>query len=91
MKTYLSLEKKSRVLGLPVNDWILLGCLVVGLTLLGGMVNLFVPVPRGYYLTILLLISLVGWVVQKANKQQHPGFLFSFLSFHLVQAKKIVS
>ena len=89
MKTFKTIERKAQLLGLPMQD---LFALLFGLSLaivVGIILNFFVAVSKYYFLAV--VVSVVGafFLLKRINRRKHPSFLFSYLSYHLWQARKL--
>lgn len=89
MKTYKSIERKSRVLGMPVNDLALLFFLLIALVMLGAVLGAFMKVSKYYYLCSLLAVIVLQFVLKYFNRRKHPTFIASFFSYRFLQARKI--
>lgn len=89
MRTYKSIERKTNVLGIPIQEFGMLACLLVILILIGGIVGFFIDVSGKFFLfSLALVLSLYG-VLRHAAQKKHPGFLLSWLSYHCFQPKTI--
>ncbi|WKN44919.1 hypothetical protein [Tunicatimonas pelagia] len=89
MKTFKTIEKKAQLLGLPMQD---LFALLFGLSLAmvaGIILNFFIAVSKYYFLAV--LVSVVGafFLLKRINRQKHPSFLFSYLSYRLWQVRRL--
>ncbi|MEM6342966.1 MAG: hypothetical protein AAF927_03765 [Bacteroidota bacterium] len=89
MRVYKSLERKSWVLGLPLNQIGLLLCLFLVLTVGGSLLSVLLALPWWYYLASLALVLSLYLLLRKAAKRQHPDFLLSFLSYRYFQPDEI--
>jgi hypothetical protein len=89
MRTYKSIEKKSAILGMPLQDLALLLFMLIGLVMAGSVVSIFITVSKYYYLFTLLLICGLYCLLKITNRQAHPGFILCFISFYFKQPKKI--
>ena len=89
MKTYKSIERKSVVLGMPVNDLVLLLFLIIALVMLGAIMGAFIPVSKYYYLCSLLAVIVLQFILKYFNRRKHPTFISSFISYHFLQAHRI--
>ncbi|WP_017733366.1 hypothetical protein [Nafulsella turpanensis] len=89
MKTYKSIERKSMILGMPVQDLLLLMALLIGLVLLGGVMGTFMPVSKYYYLLSLCLVLLLLLLLRSLGRRKHPTFLSSVISYYFLQARRI--
>jgi len=85
----MSLERSPKTLGLPLNELALLVCLLLIITVIGAIGNMFIHMPGWYYLLGLKLIIGLYVVLRRAAKQKRPSFLLSWISYHLYQPSKI--
>ena len=89
MKTYKLIEKKSHLLGMPLEDLGLVIIFFATLVISYNIMNLWLTVSR-HFLLIAALISLALLVVlKKVNKSHQPGFLTSWLAFRLKTPRHI--
>lgn len=89
MKTFKTMEKKAQLLGLPMQD---LFALLFGLSLamvFGIVVNFFVPVTKYYFLAVLIAVIIAYLLLKRINRHRHPSFLFSYLSYHFFQPRRL--
>ena len=79
------LEKKSTVLGLPMNQVGLLVLLMVVLIIVSSFLKMFIPQYRWFnHLTVVLVAG--GYLVLRyAATKRHPSYLASLLSYRLLQ------
>jgi len=90
MKVNKSIEKPSHVLGLPMQDFIILlgyfGILFILNNILGSFGLYF-----GYWFYIFLIFSTWGiYIILKwAGTKKYPGYLISLFSFKSLQGKNI--
>ena len=89
MKIYKSLERRSYVLGLPLQELGLLICLFMLSVLGGSLAGIVMKVPLSFYLLSILFISGLYLLLRRAARQKHPSFLLSYISYHFFQAKHI--
>ncbi|EMR00617.1 hypothetical protein [Cesiribacter andamanensis] len=89
MRTYRSIERKSRILGMPAGDLLLLLSLLVLLVLLGGIMGTFLKVSKYYYFSSLLAVLMLQFFLRYLNRRKHPSFLASWISYRFLQARKI--
>jgi hypothetical protein len=74
---------------MPITDLALLLFLLISLVMLGSVVSIFISVSKYYYLCCLLLIIGTYFFLRYMNRQQHPAYILSSLSFYFKQPKKI--
>ncbi len=89
MKTFKAIEKKAQLLGLPMQDMF---ALLFGLCLamvVGIVLNFFVPVTKYYFFIVLLSTVGAFFSLKRINKSKHPSFLFSYVSYHFLQDRKV--
>ena len=89
MRVYKSIERKTKILGIPMQECGLLACLLVVLIMLGGIAGFFVNVSGSFFLFSLTLVLSIYVVLRHAAQKKHPGFLLSWLSYHCFQPKII--
>jgi len=90
MKVNKNIEKPSYVLGLPIQEFIMLVGYFLSLFILNNIVGSF-GLVLGIWFWLFLLFSSWGlYILLKwGAKQNYPGFLLSLFSFRLIQGKKI--
>ena len=89
MKTFKTIERKAQLLGLPMQD---LFALLFGLSLAivaGIILNFVVAVSKYYFLAVLASVVGAFFLLKRINRRKHPSFLFSYLSYHLWQPRKL--
>jgi hypothetical protein len=89
MKTYKSIERKSIILGMPVEDIMLLLSLLLGLVMLGGIMGASIKVSKLYYLISLLSVIALQFGLKYFNQKKHPTFIRSFISYYFLQVRRI--
>ena len=90
MYTYNKIQDRVKLKGILTFKE--LGLVVIFLAIgivLGAIINNFVPVPKGYFLAVIILDIIWFSVLKMADRNGHPTFLFSFISYHLMQPKKL--
>ena len=87
MRVYKSLERKSWILGLPLNQIGLLLCLFLVLTIAGSLAGILIKVSWLYYLLAFSSVLSLYLLLRKAANKQHPDYLLSFLSFRFDQCR----
>ncbi|MGD1889759.1 MAG: hypothetical protein ACFB15_04030 [Cyclobacteriaceae bacterium] len=89
MKTFRSIEKQAQLLGLPMNDLFVLLLLMSLLIVLGIVLNLIIPLSKYYFWTVILATIFTYFLLRKVNRQRHPTLLFSYLSYHFRQPRRL--
>jgi len=89
MKVQKSLEKPTRILGMRMQELGLYVCLLVGLITLASLARTVIPVPRSVYAIILILLVLSWLVLRWSERNKHPSFLISMISWTWLQPKKV--
>ena len=83
------LERKTRLIGLPVDDLMTLLMGGLALLVLGGILGSFAPMPKAYYGLVFLLLIAGYFLLRRMNAKPHPTYLFSMLCFRLLHPRKI--
>lgn len=89
MKTYKTLERKSRVLGISLTEMGLLLSALLGLFVLAALAQFFVVISGWVHMGITMLISALYVALKKTGRHKQPGYLLSIISFHFYQPKEI--
>jgi hypothetical protein len=74
---------------MPVQDLMLLLCLLIVLVLLGGIMGTFMPVSKYYYLCSLLFVILLQFFLKYLNRRKQPTFVASRISYYFLQVRRI--
>ena len=90
MKVNKTIEKPSHVIGLPLQEFIILLGYFLLLFLLNNILGSF-GLQLGLWFYVFLIFSLWGLylLLKWGARQQYPGFLLSIFSFRFLQTKKI--
>jgi hypothetical protein len=89
MKTYRSINRQVRLLGLPLQDMFLL-LLIMSLSIVLGIVlNFFVAMSKYYFWSVLLGSLVVYVLFRRLNHYQHPSLVFSYLSWRFWQPRSL--
>lgn len=89
MKTYRSINRQVRLLGLPLQDMFLLLFVMSLAIVLGIVLNFFLAMSKYYFWSVLLSSGLVYLLLRRLNRYQHPSLVFSYLSWRFWQPRKL--
>ena len=89
MRSFKSIERPAQILGMNLMDLGLVVAFLIGAVMLLGIASTLVMVPRLLYSLVLLLALGLFFALRWMAKNRPPGFLMGFLSFHLVQPRRI--
>jgi len=89
MKTYKTLERKSRVLGISLSEMGLLLAATLSLFVLAALAQFFIAISGWVYVGFMALIMALYGLLRKMGKHKQSGYLLSFISFHFYQPKEI--
>lgn len=89
MEVRKSLEQKTLILGVEIRDMGVALSLFFGVNIAIGMVRLFLPVSSWYSLSAIALVGVYMGVVRYGQKNKHPSYIVSLLSFHFFQPKRL--
>jgi len=89
MKTYRSINRQVRLLGLPLQDMFLLLFIMSLSILLGIVLNFFVAMSKYYFWSVLLGSLVVYILLRRLNYYQHPSLVFSYLSWRFWQPRSL--
>jgi hypothetical protein len=89
MKTYRSINRQVRLLGLPLQDMFLLLFVMSLSIVLGIVLNFFVAMSKYYFWSVLLSSGLVYVLLRRLNYYQHPSLVFSYLSWRFWQPRRL--
>lgn len=89
MRTYLSLERRSYVLGLPLSETALLICLFLICVIGGSLAGIVLRVSWIYYACVFASIAALYLILRRAARQQRPQFLLSYISYTFYQPNVI--
>ena len=90
MKVQKSLEKPTRILGMRMQELGLYVCLLIGLITLASLARTIIPVPRAVYVVILAMLVSSWFLLRWGERHKHPSFLISFISWALLQPKRVI-
>lgn len=90
MKVNKHIEKPSYVLGLPIQEFIILVAYFLALFIINNILGSF-GLSLGIWFWLFLIFSTWGFYVllKWGSRQNYPGFLLSLFSFKVLQGKKI--
>lgn len=89
MRTFKAIERPAQVLGMNLMDLGLVVAFLIGMVMLLGIASAVVAIP-GYLHTLVLLLTIVMFFgLRWLAKNRPPGYLLGFLSYQLVQPKRI--
>jgi hypothetical protein len=90
MKVNKNIEKPSYVLGLPIQEFIILVGYFLSLFILNNILGSF-GLLLGLWFWLFLVFSCWGFylLLKWGARQNYPGFLLSLFSFRFLQGKKI--
>ena len=89
MRTYKTLERTSRVLGISLTEMGLLLLAMLTLFVLSALVQFFVAVSGWIHMGFMGLILGLYVILKRIGRGKQPGYLLSWTSFHFYQAKEI--
>lgn len=89
MRSYKSLERPAQILGMNLVDLGLVVAFLIGTVMLLGILSALVTVPGWLHTLVLVLAIGMFFGLRWLSKNRPPGFLMSFLSYHLVLPKRI--
>jgi hypothetical protein len=89
MRSYKSIERPAQILGMNLMDLGLVVALLIGGVMVLGIASTLFMVPRLLYTLVLLTAIGMFFALRWMAKNRPPGFLMGFLSFHLVQPRRI--
>jgi signal transduction histidine kinase len=89
MKTYRSINRQVRLLGLPLQDMFLLLFVMSLAIVLGIVLNFFIPMSKYYFWSVLVSSFVVYLFLRRLNYYQHPSLVFSYLSWRFWQPRKL--
>lgn len=80
-----------KVFGMAFKDLLIVTGGLTLLILIGAFFNIIIQIVPGWYYLFLFGIYFASIIVlRRANKNDHPSFLVSVISFRLLQAKYIL-
>lgn len=89
MRSFKSIERPAQILGMNLMDLGLVVALLIGGVMLLGIASTLVMVPRLLYTLVLVAAIGMFFALRWMAKNRPPGFLMGFISFHLVQPRRI--
>ena len=89
MKTYRSINRQVRLLGLPLQDMFLLLFVMSLAIVLGIVLNFFVAMSKYYFWSVLLGSLVVYVLLRRLNHYEHPSLVFSYLSWRFWQPRRL--
>ena len=89
MKTFRSINRQVRLLGLPLQDMFLLLFVMSLAIVLGIVFNFLVAMSKYYFWSVLLSSLVVYLLLRRLNYYQHPSLVFSYLSWRFWQPRKL--
>lgn len=89
MKTYKVIERKSHVMGMPLEDIGVVTIFFSTLIILYNILTLWLPMSKHFLLAIALLSLALLAALRWANKHRQPGFLTSWLAYRLKTPRNI--
>lgn len=84
-------NKKVKLLGVDLQELLFLMVGVIALAIVLALLSSFGFRHWSLYVLVIVIVGLSVYLLRKANKQNHPSFLFSLISFRFMQPKKIRS
>ena len=92
MKVPKTITKPSYILGLPQTDfYIMLGYAMGTMFLSNALLSFGVNLKFWGYLFVIFSTWALYIFLRWGSRQNHPGFIFSFIAFKWLQAKKITA
>lgn len=89
MRSFKSIERPAQILGMNLMDLGLVVAFLIGAVMTLGIASALFSIPRLLYTLVLLLAIGLFIALRWMAKNRPPGFLMGFLSFHLVQPRRI--
>jgi len=89
MRSYKSIERPAQILGMNLMDLGLVVVFLIGAVMLLGIASSLVFIPKSLYTLVLAVAIALFFALRWMSKNRPPGFLIGFLSFHLVQPRRI--
>ena len=89
MRSYKSIERPAQILGMNLMDLGLVVAFLIGAVMVLGIASTLFMIPRLLYTLVLVFAIGMFFALRWMAKNRPPGFLMGFLSFHLVQPRRI--
>jgi hypothetical protein len=89
MLSFKSFERPAQVLGMNLMDLGLVVVFLIGAVMVLGIAATVVRVPQFLYTLVLLVSISMFFILRWMAKNRPAGFLMGFLSYHLVQPRRI--
>lgn len=84
-------NKKVKLLGVDLQELLFLMVGVIAMAIVLALLSSFGFRHWTLYVLVILIVGVSIYLLRKANKQNHPSFLFSLIAFRFLQPKKIKS
>lgn len=88
MQTRRYLEKKSTVLGLPMQEVGILSLLFMTMTVIGSVIKLFFPGITAWNHFSFIVVAAGFTILRIPASKRHPSFLVSAISYYFLQKNK---
>lgn len=89
MRTYKSIERPSQVLGMNLQDILILVGLFLGSVFAMGILGNMVKITRWVYLIVILVELALMLGLRYLSTKKAPGFLVAWVSFRFFQPRRI--
>jgi len=89
MRTYKAIERPSQVLGMNLQDLLILVGIFLGSVFAMGIIGNMITVSRWVYLVVILVELALMWGVRFLSTKKAPGYLIAWISFRFFQPRRI--